>query len=664
MDSMKKFSCLLCFVFSGLFLSAQQTDVSWNIQPQKGANGEVELIFTATIKSGLYMYSTNPGGGAFPTAVELQESNDYVPVGVFTELTSVETKFDEGLKANVNIFHNTASFVQKIKPTTDKPFTVSGTIDFQVCSGSSCMLLNEDFNVNISAETLSSAAQETQLADSSKNSANTADSTNSLWLFLLIALGAGLTAVFTPCVFPMIPMTVSFFLAGKQSSRAAIIRGLIFGASVTLIYTSIGVLAAVFKSASAVDLFSTHWIPNLLFALAFLIFALSFFGGYEITLPSGLANKADQKADSSGYFGAFFVAAALTIVSFSCTGPFVGGILVESMRGGLAVKPILGMAVFGFAMSFPFMLFALSPSLMKKMPKSGGWLNMVKVVFAFILLAFSLKFILMFGQYFGWTLISREVFIGVWIVCAVLLGFYFLGRLRFSHDSEVQHVSVVRLLFAIISFVFALYLLPGLMGAPLPAMSGVIPDPKGVSVFAASTSSETAAANYNQGLCGEAKYAHPDHQLSSGLPAYHDIAQAIECAKQQNKPVLLAFKFNGCSVCKKMEANVWGDEKVLDILRNKVVITTLYVDDKTELPETEWVTSTINGKVHKTLGTMLRDYQETHFGVRAQPYYVLIGHNEQPLTAPIAECSVEDFLQFLNSGIEAFNRFIPITVMN
>jgi thiol:disulfide interchange protein DsbD len=323
------------------------------------------------------------------------------------------------------------------------------------------------------------------------------------------------------------------------------------------------------------------------------------------------------------------------------------------MRGGLALKPVLGMAAFGFAMAFPFMLFAVSPSLMKKMPKSGSWLNMVKVVFAFVLLAFSLKFILMFGQYFGWTLISREVFIAVWIVCALMLGFYFLGRLRLSHDSEVQHVSVVRLLFAMVSFSFAFYLLPGLFGAPLPAMSGIIPDPKDPSVFAATTAPATA---YNQGLCGEAKYASPDHQLSYGLPAYHDIAQALECARQQNKPVLLSFKFNGCSICKKMEANVWSDEKVLDILRNKVVIATLYVDDKTELPEDEWVKSALGDKVLKTLGAKMRDYQTSRFGVWGQPFYVLIGFDEKPLSAPVGESNVADFLHFLNSGIEEFEN--------
>ena len=684
---MKKLCFLLLFALSGMLLFAQQSVASLSVNHQPGADGEVELIFTVTISNGWYVYSTNPGGDAYPTDIELNSSKDYTLVGAITDLTPSETKFDETMEATVNIFHNTASFMQKIKPKTNKAFTVSGALVFQTCNDASCTLNDPKFSINIPAgltvatdatpqEITLTAANETPEVEIPIAETTTADDSN-LWIFLLIALGAGLTAVFTPCVFPMIPMTVSFFLSGKQSSRAAVIRGLIFGLSVALIYTLIGVLAALFKSASAVDLFSTHWLPNLIFVIVFIIFALSFFGGFEITLPTGLANKADQKADSSGYFGSFFVAVALVIVSFACTGPFVGAILVESMRGGLAVKPILGMACFGFAMAFPFMLFAISPSLMKKMPKSGGWMNMVKVVFAFMLLAFSLKFLLAFGQYFGWTLISREVFIAIWIVCAVMMGFYFLGRLRLSHDGEAEEhspkrsnlfdaldslphssgarpVGVTRLLLAMISFTFALYLLPGLLGAPLPAMSGIIPEPKETPILNAPAN--TPATTYNQGLCGEAKYANPKHQLSYGLPAYHDIAQAIECAKQQNKPVLLSFKFDGCSVCKKMEANVWSNEKVLDILRNKVVIVTLYIDDKTELPESEWVTSALNGNLCKTLGTKMRDYQTTRFGAMAQPFYALIDFDEKPLTKPVAESSVNEFLQFLNSGIDAFNK--------
>ncbi len=654
---MRRFILLCAFIFSTVLLSAQSVPAKWSVKQQTGASGGLELVFTATIDHDWYMYNTEPMNGPVSTAVAFNASNDYVCDGVLTELTPSESKFDDMFGITVKVFHNTAEFVQKITPKTGKAFTVSGNITFQCCSGVSCVLGEDDFEITIPAgATVAGAGTEVTAAPADEPAPEADDEAagSGLLTFFLIALAAGLGSVFTPCVFPMIPMTVSFFMSGKQSRRAAITRGLIFGASVTLIYTLIGVLAAIFKSADAADVMSSHWIPNLIFAAMFLTFALSFFGAFEITLPSGLANKADQKADSSGYFGSFFVAIALVIVSFSCTGPFVGSILVESMSSGLGMKPILGMFGFGFAMAFPFMLFAFSPSLMKKMPKSGGWLNMVKVVFAFLLLAFSLKYISLFGQYFGWHLISREVFIGIWIVSAILLGMYFLGKLRLSHDSEVQHVSVTRLLFAVASFTFACYLLPGLFGAPLPALSGIVPDPKGPSVFAAQETPAGTPAAAGMGLCGEARYSNPDNQLSYGLPAYHDIQQAIDCGKQQNKPVLLAFKFKGCAVCKKMEATVWSDEQVLDILRNKVVIATLYIDDKTELPESDWATG-LDGKVLKTLGKKLRDYQMRRFQVMAQPYYALIGFDEQPLTKPVGECSVEDFMSFLNSGLEKFN---------
>lgn len=643
---MKKYSLSFLFILFTSLLAAQSTAVSWTVKQQPGSDGTVELLFNAKIESNWYIYSAEKANGPIPTSVDFVQGDEYELIGSLTELSKTKEKYDEAFDATVKIFESEASFMQKIKVRTDKNFVLRGMIIYQSCSGSSCIYAEEEFEVQINGT-----------AGASSSAAATADSSDedgTIWMFLLIAFAAGLGSVFTPCVFPMIPMTVSFFLSGKQSKRAGIMRGLIFGASVTAIYTIFGLLAAVFKSADAADVLSTHWIPNLIFAAMFLIFALSFFGAFEITLPSGLANKADQKADSSGYFGSFFVAVALVIVSFSCTGPFVGSILVESMSSGVALKPTLGMLAFGLALSFPFVLFSFFPSLIKKMPKSGGWLNMVKVVFAFILLAFSLKYLQTIGLYFGFTLLSREVFIGIWITCAILLGLYFLGRLRLSHDSEVTHIRVTRLLFAIASFTFALYLLPGLFGAPLPAMSGIIPEPKGPSVFAQQVVAGDDIPS-GQGLCDEAKYSSPNHKLPYGLPAYHDIQQALDCAKQQDKPVLLAFKFDNCSVCKKMEANVWSNDKVLDVLHNKVVIVTLYVDDKTELPEDEWVTSTIDGKVKKVLGRKLRDYQMSRFGVAAQPYYVLIGHNEEVLTPPVAESSVEEFLQFLNAGIDKYN---------
>jgi thiol:disulfide interchange protein DsbD len=639
---MKQYFLLFGFMLCSVLLPAQQPAAAWKVTPQAGADGAVELLFTVTVSPGWYIYSTDALDGPVPTAVSFAPDAGFEPVGTLKELSRSKEKYDEGFGIKVKIFEGTTQFSQTIKLNSDKAFLLKGTVVYQSCNGASCTYEEDEFQVQIAG------------VESADAAAATGEDSETLWMFLLLAFAAGLGAVFTPCVFPMIPMTVSFFISGSQNKKSGVMRGLIFGVSVTAIYALVGLLAAIFKSADAADALSSHWLPNLIFAVLFLAFALSFFGAFEITLPTGLANKADSKADRSGAFGAFFVAFALVVVSFSCTGPFVGSILVEAMSHGIALKPVLGMLVFGLALSLPFVVFSFFPSWVKKMPKSGGWLNMVKVVFAFLLLAFSLKYLAVVNQYFGWNMLSREVFIAIWIVCAALLGLYFLGRLRLSHDSATEHVGVVRLLLAMASFTFALYLLPGLFGAPLPALSGIVPEPKGVSVFAPQAAA-TADAAYGQGLCGEAKYSSPAHRLPYGLPAYHDIDEAVACAKQQNKPVLLVFKFDNCSVCKSMEGKVWSNAQVLDILRNKVVIASLYVDDKTELPPSEWVTSAIDGKVKKTLGRKLRDIQMSRFGVSAQPYYVLIGHDKAVLTAPVAESSVDEFLHFLHSGLENFS---------
>jgi thiol:disulfide interchange protein DsbD len=623
-------------------VGAQQTPVSWKVESRTGGDGGAELVFTASVLPDWYIYSVEATDGPLPTAVTFAPSEQFETVGALTELGKAKEKYDEGFGVNVKIFEHEAQFVQKINVKSGGDVAVSGKIAYQLCTESAndgrpaCFFEEEDFATKITV-----AAPHVGGGDAGK----------SLWMFLLLAFAAGLGAVFTPCVFPMIPMTVSFFIMGNGAQKkTGVARGLIFGISVAAIYTLVGLLAAIFKSADAADVLASHWIPNLVFALLFITFSLSFFGAFDIVLPTGIANKADRQADRSGAFGAFFVAAALVIVSFSCTGPFVGSILVEAMSGGIAVKPVLGMMVFGAALASPFVLFAFFPQWIQKMPRPGSWLNMVKVVFAFILIAFSLKYLSAVDRYFGWHILSREVFIAVWIVCAALLGAYLLGRFRLPHDSESAHVSVPRLLLAAVSFTFALYLLPGLFGAPLSALSGIVPEAAHPSVLTP-TAGNTGAGAYEQGLCGAAKYSAPNHRLPYGLPAYHDVDEALACAKVQQKPVLLVFKFDNCSVCKRMESNVWSNEQVLDLLRRKVVIAALYVDDNTELPENEWVTSAIDGKVKKTLGRKLRDYQMSRFGVSAQPFYALVGHDGETLAAPIGESSVEEFLQFLNDGI-------------
>lgn len=645
-----------------------QITAVWNYQQKDNGDGTIDLIFNADIEKPWYMYNAELiPNGPLPTTFEIKSSSSFVAVGNLRDNLKAKTKMDDAFGIEVKVFEERASFVQTIKREDAAGFKVEGILTFQTCNGSECLMDEIDVVFDIPAGEVGQSANEEMIAITDNGTDNGSvsgglkgEATEGLLVFLLIAFAAGLGGVFTPCVFPMIPMTVSFFIGGSGSKRSGIIKGLIFGLSVTLIYTLVGVIVALFQSTDATDFMGTHWIPNFLFAALFITFAISFLGAFEITLPTGLANKADARADKGGYIASFFVAFAMVIVSFSCTGPFVGSILAAAVTGGLALKPILGMFAFGLAFSLPFVIFSFFPSLMKKMPKSGGWLNVVKVVFAFILLAFAMKYLYTVDAYFGWGILNRAIFISIWIVIAILLGMYLLGKITTSHDSKVESVGVARLIFATASFAFAVYLVPGLFGAPLSSLSGLLPPPDQSTIVISGTSvgagSETTSTEPSTGLCSEAKYATSKNRAPHGLNSYYDIKEAIECAKEQNKPLLLSFKAVTCSACKVMEATVWSDAAVLDILRNKVVLVSLYVDDRTELPLVEQITSVIDGKVKNTLGRKYRDYQLSRFGVASQPYYVIVDHNENVMGKPIAESSVEEFMAFLNQGIETFNR--------
>ena len=662
---MKRFILILFSLFLITAANAQITAV-WSYQQKDNGDGTIDLIFNADIEKNWYMYNADLiPNGPLPTTFEIKANNGFVAVGKLRDNMKAKTKMDDAFGVEVKIFEQRGSFVQTIRRTDAGSFKVEGILTFQTCNGSECLMDELDVVFDIPAGEVAEFTEEEMIPISAQESdqafgGNAKGSTEGLLVFLLIAFAAGLGGVFTPCVFPMIPMTVSFFIGGTGAKKAGIIKGLIFGLSVTLIYTMVGVIVAMFQSTDATDFMGTHWIPNFLFAALFITFAISFLGAFEITLPTGLANKADAQADKGGYIASFFVAFAMVIVSFSCTGPFVGSILAAAVTGGLALKPILGMFAFGLAFSLPFVIFSFFPSLMKKMPKSGGWLNVVKVVFAFILMAFAMKYLYTVDAYFGWGILNRAIFISIWIVIAILLGMYLLGKITTSHDSKVESVGVSRIIFAIASFAFAVYLIPGLFGAPLASLSGLLPPPdQSTMVISGSATGAASSAISNEpstGLCSEAKYATAKNRAPHGLNSYYDIKEAIECAKEQNKPLLLSFKAVTCSACKVMEATVWSDPAVLDILQNKVVLVSLYVDDRTELPLEEQVTSVIDGKLKNTLGRKYRDYQLSRFGVASQPYYVLVDHNEQVLVKPIGESSLTEFLAFLNGGIEAFNR--------
>ncbi|MDD2584024.1 MAG: cytochrome c biogenesis protein CcdA [Bacteroidales bacterium] len=648
---MRKLIFLLISIVSFTTIYAQTT-TSWSFEQKNNGDGTIDLFFKAKIDAPWYIYNTSKiKNGPLPTSFEPNITDSFEAVGGLKDVETAKSKYDAAFKMDILYFDREASFVQTIKRKTSEPFTIEGVLIFQTCNGSECIIDEIDVTYNIPASTVEEAPSKSE---------HKSKATKGLLSFLLIAFVAGLGGVFTPCVFPMIPMTVSFFIGGAGKKRDGIIKGVVFGLSVTLIYSLVGVIVALFQSTSATDVMGTHWIPNLLFAILFIVFAISFFGAFEITLPTGLANKADAKADKGGIIASFFVAFAMVIVSFSCTGPFVGSILAAAVTGGLAIKPILGMAAFGFAFSLPFVIFSFFPALMKKMPKSGGWLNIVKVVFAFILLGFSLKYLASVDAYFGWGIITRALFISVWIAIAILLGVYLLGKLKTSHDSDTPYVGTTRLILAIASFSFAIYLLPGLFGAPLSSLSGLIPPQDGSTLIIGSNSTpisqEGSKEGVSRGLCGEAKYATATNKAPYELNSYYQVEEAIECAKELNRPVLLSFKAVTCSACKVMEATVWSEPQVLDLIRNKVVLASLYVDDRTELPVEEQITSTIDGKIKNTLGRKLRDYQLSNFGVASQPYYVLIDHNQEILVKPVGECSTEEFMEFLTKGIETFEN--------
>ncbi len=658
---MRKILFTLILLFS-LLSSYGQTPATWSFLQKDNGDGTIDLIFQAEIEQPWYMYNTVAiKNGPLPTTFEIKQSANFEVLAGLSDFSEPKSKMDKTFKIDVLVFEKSASFVQKIRRLSPEKFKVEGMLSYQVCNGKECLMEELDVVFDIAAGVIYDSEGNIVKEDVAEQPVAPAEESgeDGLFLFLLIAFLAGLGGVVTPCVFPMIPMTVSFFISGNGNKRDGVIKGLIFGLSVTLIYALIGVIVALFRSTDATDVLGTHWIPNILFAILFIVFAISFLGAFEITLPGGLANKADAKADKGGFIASFFVALAMVIVSFSCTGPFVGSILAASVTGGLALKPILGMVSFGLAFSLPFVIFSFFPSLMKKMPKSGGWLNVVKVVFAFIMLAFSLKFLASADAWFGLGLINRAVFISLWIAISIMLGLYMLGIFKTSHDSETNHIGPGRVITAIFSFAFAVYLIPGLFGAPLSSLSALIPPADGSTIVLGGTTvvsenEEQFVSGLSKGLCGDSKYASDKNRAPHNLNSYYDIEEAIECAKQLNKPVLLSFKAVTCSACKLMEATVWTDPEVLDILRNKIVLASLYVDDRTELPENEQVTSTIDGKVKNTLGRKLRDYQLSRFGIASQPLYVLVDHNGELLTKPVGECSTADFLKFLNSGIEAF----------
>ncbi|HLO57332.1 MAG TPA: cytochrome c biogenesis protein CcdA [Bacteroidales bacterium] len=658
--------------------------VKWAFSAKQVDATHVDLIFKATISKPWHMYGLNiPEGGPIPASLHFDNPKGFEITGKPTQSPKPEVVDDEIFNMKLELHNGQVTFTQRIKKTGPDSIVVKGTVEYMTCSDMQCIPGEQDFEFRLegtgkktpvkeeTAEITIGTSNQTMVpdtADSVKTSAvadtgnkqkasvsggttnNSGSGSNSLWSLFFFAMVAGLGGLLTPCVYPMIPMTVSYFLRGEKSRSKAISEALVFGLSIILLYTLIGVLVAVVKNPNAVNNFTTHWATNLVFFSIFIILAASFFGMFEITLPSGFANKIDRQADKGGYVGAFFMAVAMAVLSFSCTGPIVASLLIKASQGEV-LEPIIGMAGFSIVFALPFTLFAIFPSWLQSLPKSGGWLNSVKIFFAFIMLAFSMYFIGKIDQTYHLNLISRELFLSIWIVIFTLLGIYLLGKIKFAHDSDVDYVGVPRFILSVASFSFALYLFSGLLGSDLKAVSTIVPP---ASERKVTTQVQALSATSNE-VCSTPSYSDM-LSIPQGLQGYFKYSEALACAKQQKKPVLVDFVGHTCSNCKKMYAEVWSDPRVQNILREKFIIVALYTDDRTKLPEPEWVTSA-DGKVKNTMGKVNQELQVTRFNSNALPLYAVVNGDDKNVTDEFYTYSsdVDQFIAWLNKNLEAYN---------
>lgn len=659
---MRKLALFISFLLFTLYTSAQIYDpVTWDFSYEKKGDKQYELIFTASIEKNSHIYSMDiPSGGPIPTSFSIDSLPGYKLDGKTYEVTKPVEVLDDAFGFKIKTFSNTAEFRQKITAVASF-FAVTGAVNYMACNNATCSPPKDvTFSIKIADKTVSQVIKSSTEAGS-RSEPVTND--RGLFKFFLISLLAGFAGVLTPCVFPMIPMTVAFFSQGTEERGKAIFKALIFGISIVLIYSSLGIIVSLTSAgAGFANALSTHWIPNTIFFILFVVFAVSFFGAFEILLPNRWVTRADSKVDKGGILAAFFMGLTTVIVSFSCTGPIIGALLVEAASGDV-LRPTIGMIGFGIAFALPFTIFALFPSIMSRIPKSGGWLNSIKVVLGFIMLAFSMKFLMTIDSVYSLGILSRSLFIAIWIVLFSLLGLYLMGKIKFSHDSDLHHISVFRLFLIISVFTFVVYLIPGLFGAPLNGLSSFLPSqetsefniPK-LIMENRSSSGPTVPVAETSLICSEPK--HSDiFNMPLGLKGYFDYKQGLDCAKEQGKPVLIDFKGHACANCKRMEAKVWSDPEVLRRLRDNFVIIALYVDDRTQLAENEWKVSAIDGKQKKTIGKICEDLEITKYKTNALPLYVITDYNGNPLNKPMpTNLNVEEYKNWLDEGVALFNK--------
>ena len=632
---MKRIAPLLLALLLAAAVPALAQSIKWTAAVEPAGDGIYELVLTGKVASGYY---THPLTDPYTSATIELEGAEAVgdPEDVYTP---------SDYKGET-VAMGTYILKQKFRSPDGK---VKGTVTFQTCSGDFCGM-PEDWEFEAGSP---AAAGGGAVLAPARGGAAAADTDGSLWSLIIEAILWGLASLLTPCVFPMVPMTVSFFLKGSENKARGRLRAAMYGLFIVLLYTVpisiiIGLTRILGGATVTSDIFNwlaTHWLPNLLFFAIFMVFAASFFGAFEIVLPSKWTNSADKNSDKAGLGGVFFLALTLVLVSFSCTGPIVGTVLIKSTQGEFWT-PMITMLAFSLAFALPFTIFALFPSLLKGLPKSGGWLNSVKVVLGFVEVALGLKFLSTADQTYHWHLLDREVYLAIWIVVFALLGFYLLGKLRFKHDSPVEHISVLRLTLAIAVFSFVVYMVPGMWGAPLKALSGYLPPIETqdfvIGAYAPAAPQAEAAVPSADG---------PTLQMPHGLTGYDNIDDALAASKRTGKPVFVDITGYGCVNCREMEARVWSDPQVLSLLRDRFIMVALHNDDKTRLPESQWVT-TDEGKVLKDVGRVNSYIARTRFGVNSQPNYALLD-SDGNLLAPVRgyNLSIDGFVEFLNQAL-------------
>ncbi|MFY0644365.1 MAG: thioredoxin family protein [Bacteroidia bacterium] len=695
---MKVFRFLLTLVI-GLFVFAAQAQPS--VEPavwsQKFSKAEVrideviEIIFTAPLKEHHHIYSNDfdyEDCGPLKTKISYQPTDievigSPVPINPRFYVDEIwEMVCGEGKVAD---FEGTAEFRQKLKITGNNP-SISGAIDYQICNDAGCLGYKHEFSLaglrvleEITEQpngTDNTDPDETQVSNtnpdtpedtsnsesSSTDTANEGDETaevdeptdendvagKSLWALFLLGLGGGLLALFTPCVFPMIPMTVAFFTKEKDKAKGRRMA-MFYGLSIVAIYIILGMLLAMVFGATFAYTLSTHWLPNIVFFLIFILFAVSFLGMFEITLPSSFVNKMDAQGDRGGYVGVFFIAFTLVLVSFSCTAPIVGSVSILASSGEI-MKPLAAMLGFSLMFAIPFTLFAIFPQWLNGLPQSGGWLNSVKVFLGFAELALAFKFLSQADLVYHWGILDRDVFISIWIVLAILLGAYFLGKITFPHDSPIDRLPVPRFLLAVAAFSFGVYLIPGLWGAPLKPLSGILP-PLTTQDYQIVQGGITAHAEEDN---SDIRYSDILH-LPHGLTGYFIYEDALAASREQGKPVFVDFTGHSCANCRKMEEYVWVKPEVLKRLENDFIIASLYVDERKVLPEDEWYKNP-DGDMLTTLGEHNADLQINTFNSNGQPYYYIVNADGEILNIGGGYDPDETkFIEFLDKGKEKYH---------